>query len=100
MGVGSAGCPRASSACPGRSSFIFCDLASHSLSVLSLLADTIMRLSELHATMYTGPTCARRDEMNWPVRPFQSFTLLSKEPDATCGAREGDSGRRGKHGRE
>ena len=48
-------------------------------SVLSLLPLTNSRLSDDHATWYTGPTCARSVATKVPFMPSQSLIALSKD---------------------
>jgi hypothetical protein len=53
------------------------------LIVVSLLAETNILESALHATRYTAPTCPLRLATNLPVRPSQILTELSNPADAT-----------------
>lgn len=48
------------------------------LSVVSLLALTNILESADQATLYTAATCPLRLAINFPVRPSQSLTALSK----------------------
>lgn len=57
--------------------------ATLTLRVLSLLLLTNSRLSLLHATWKTGPTCPLKVATKPPLTPSHSFILLSKLADST-----------------
>ena len=54
-------------------------VGAHTLRVLSLLPLTKSRLSEDHATWYTGPTWARMVATKVPFSPSHSLMALSND---------------------